>query len=54
MEYIFKLSEEEAQTVLEALVNEPYAKVVKVINNIQKQAIEQKEKQNSDADYPTR
>lgn len=34
----FKLTEEEAQKVLDALVKEPYIKVVKIINKIQYQA----------------
>ncbi len=43
MEFILKLSEEEAQIVLNALVKEPYREVVEVINNIQQQAVEQRE-----------
>lgn len=41
MELILKLTQQEAQTVLNALVKEPYAEVVEVINKIQLQASEQ-------------
>jgi hypothetical protein len=41
MELTFKLSEQEAQVVLNALVKEPYITVVDVINKIQQQANEQ-------------
>jgi hypothetical protein len=42
MDFIFKLTEQEAQTVLNALVKEPYGLVVDVVNKIQQQAIEQR------------
>lgn len=42
MEFNFKLSEQEAQIVLNALIKEPYGSVVDVVNNIQHQAIEQR------------
>lgn len=45
MEYILKLTEEEAQKVLNALVKEPYGEVVDVINTIQQQAVEQRQEQ---------
>jgi hypothetical protein len=45
MEFLLKLSEQEAQKVLDALVKEPYAEVVDVINNIQQQAVEQRQKE---------
>jgi len=41
MEFNFKLTENEAQIVLNALTKESYSLVVDVINNIQKQASEQ-------------
>lgn len=41
MELTLKLSEQEAQLVLDALVKEPYISVVDVINKIQQQASEQ-------------
>lgn len=41
MELTFKLTEQEAQKVLNALVKEPYIDVVNVINKIQGQASEQ-------------
>lgn len=41
MELTIKLTEQEAQTVLNALVKEPYLSVVDVINKIQQQASEQ-------------
>lgn len=44
MKYTFVLTEEEAQKVLNSLLKEPYIDVVDVINNIQKQAVEQKQK----------
>ena len=36
-----KLTEEEAQKVLDALIKQPYVEVVDVINKIQEQASEQ-------------
>lgn len=42
MEFTFKLNEQEAQIVLNALTKEPYGLVVNVVNNIQSQAIEQR------------
>jgi hypothetical protein len=44
MDFNFKLSEQEAQKVLNALAKEPYGEVVDVINKIQQQAVEQREK----------
>jgi len=41
MELIFKLNEQDAQIVLNALTKEPYVAVVDVINKIQQQASEQ-------------
>lgn len=41
MELTLKLTDQEAQTVLNALVKEPYLTVVDVINKIQQQASEQ-------------
>lgn len=41
MELTFKLTEQEAQQVLGALVKESYITVVDVINKIQEQASEQ-------------
>lgn len=41
MELTFKVSEQEAQIILNALIKEPYLNVVDVVNKIQKQAIEQ-------------
>lgn len=45
MELSLKLTEQEAQVVLNALVKEPYLSVVDVINKIQQQASEQMKKQ---------
>ena len=45
MEFNLKLSEQEAQQVLNALIKEPYFEVVDVINKIQQQASEQMESQ---------
>jgi hypothetical protein len=46
MEFNFKLSQGDAQKVLNALAKEPYVSVVEVINVIQKQANDQvKEKE---------
>lgn len=45
MELTFKLSEQEAQVVLNALIKEPYLSVVDVINKIQSQASEQLKKE---------
>lgn len=45
MELIFKLTEQESQTVLNALVKEPYLTVADVINKIQLQASEQMKKE---------
>lgn len=42
MEFNFKLTEQEAQIMLNALTKEPYQQVVNVINKIQNQAIEQR------------
>lgn len=44
MEFTIKLTEQEAQLMLNALSKEPYGLVVGVINKIQEQAIEQREK----------
>lgn len=44
MELTLKLTEQEAQTVLNALVKEPYLSVVEVVNKIQQQASEQMNK----------
>lgn len=41
MEFNFKLTEQEAQIVLNALIKEPYGLVVEVINKLQLQASEQ-------------
>lgn len=41
MEFTFKLSEQDAQTVLNALTKEPYIVVVDVVNKLQQQANEQ-------------
>lgn len=46
MELTLKLSKEEAQKVLDALVKEPYVVVNDVINKIQQQASEQMEQDN--------
>lgn len=43
MEFTFKLNEQDAQKVLNALVKEPYGDVVDVINKIQQQAVEQRQ-----------
>lgn len=51
MEFVIKLSEQEAQQVLEALVKEPYIEVVDVINNIQSQAIEQRKAKTTIQDH---
>lgn len=45
LEFTLKLNEQEAQQVLNALIKEPYGEVVDVINNIQKQAVEQRQNQ---------
>ncbi|MEC0275467.1 hypothetical protein [Peribacillus frigoritolerans] len=47
MELTFKLSKQEAQTVLNSLSKEPYIEVVSVINNIQLQANEQMNQEES-------
>ncbi|MFE8697987.1 hypothetical protein ACFYKT_16720 [Cytobacillus sp. FJAT-53684] len=44
MEFTFKLTEAEAQKVLDALIKEPYITVVDVVNKIQEQASEQRQK----------
>lgn len=44
MDFTFKLTEKEAQIVLNALLKEPCGLVLEVVNNIQNQAIEQREK----------
>ena len=49
MELTFKLTQEEAQSILNVLVKEPYASVVDVINKIQLQASEQMKKENATA-----
>lgn len=41
MELTFKLTEVEAQKVLDTLIKQPYVEVVDVINKIQLQASEQ-------------
>lgn len=41
MEYTFKLTEAEAQTMLNALVKEPYMTVAELVAKIQVQATEQ-------------
>lgn len=43
MEFTFKLNEQEAQIVLNALVKEPYGLVVDVVNKIQEQAVLQRQ-----------
>lgn len=43
MKFVFELSEEQAQKVLNALVKEPYAEVAEVVEMIQRQAIEQRQ-----------
>lgn len=43
MEFTFKLTEQEAQIMLNALTKEPYGLVVNVINKIQQQATEQRQ-----------
>lgn len=45
MELTLKLTQDEAQIVLNAIAKEPYADVVNVINKIQKQAGEQIQKE---------
>lgn len=45
MEFTFKLNEQEAQIILNALIKEPYGVVVDIISNIQLQAIEQRKRQ---------
>lgn len=42
MDFTFKLTEDQAQKMLNALVKEPYGEVVEVINSIQQQASEQR------------
>lgn len=44
MIFEFKLTEQEAQIVLDSLVKQPYVYVVQIINNIQQQAGEQMKK----------
>jgi hypothetical protein len=46
MEYTLKLTEQEAQVVLNALVKEPYQVSAAVINSIQQQATKQIEEIN--------
>lgn len=41
MEFTFKLSEKDAQIILNALIKQPYIEVVDVINKVQEQASEQ-------------
>ena len=43
MKFVFELSEEQAQKVLNALVKEPYGEVAGVVEAIQRQAIEQRQ-----------
>jgi hypothetical protein len=43
MNFIFTLAEQEAQIVLDALMQQPYGLVVEVINKIQQQAIDQRQ-----------
>lgn len=43
MTFVFELSEEQAQKVLNALVKEPYGEVAGVVEAIQRQAIEQRQ-----------
>lgn len=43
MKFIFELSEEQAQKVLNALVKESYGEVAEVVDVIQRQAIEQRQ-----------
>lgn len=45
MKFNFKLTEEEAQIVLNALLKEPCGLVIDVVNNIQQQAVEQRQKE---------
>lgn len=45
MELIFKLNEQEAQIILNALTREPYITVVDVVNKLQQQASEQMKEQ---------
>jgi len=45
MIFNLKLSEDEAQKVLDSLAKEPYIDVVNLIENIQSQAIEQRQEQ---------
>jgi hypothetical protein len=45
MELSFKLTQQEAQTVVNALVKEPFIQVADVINKIQSQATEQMKKE---------
>ena len=47
MELTFKLTQEEAQSILNALVKEPYVTVVDVVNKIQLQASEQMQEKNA-------
>lgn len=49
MELILKLTEQEAQKVLNALIKEPYVEVVDVINNIQLQASDQMNKEETNS-----
>ena len=49
MELTFKLTQEEAQSILNVLVKEPYVSVVDVINKIQLQASEQMKKEEATA-----
>jgi hypothetical protein len=42
MDFVFKLNEQDAQTILNVLVKEPYIEVVELISKIQQQAFEQK------------
>jgi len=41
MELIFKMTEQEAQAILNALIKEPYGLVFEVVNKFQQQATEQ-------------
>lgn len=50
----FKLTEEQAQKVLNALVKEPYIEVVDTIDSIQKQANEQMQESQSKQEQTAR
>lgn len=44
MDFKFLLNEQEAQKILDVLVKEPYGEVFKLVDKIQNQAFEQKQK----------